>query len=272
MLDSLTHDWTETRLGSSFELPEQVGRYRKIRLLVRGGMGSVFLVHDTELDRPVALKVLSRGDDLREARASSRMRHPNLCPVYDVGEIDGIPFFTMAFIEGGTLAQRSARRPLDTTEAIRVTRTVALAMHEAHLAGTIHRDLKPANILLDAFGEPVISDFGVARRMGEASTASIVGTPAYMSPEQACGDPVGIAGDIYSLGVIFFELIASRRPFEAERWGDLQRLILAAEPPKPSDYYPWLSRTLDEICARALAKNPADRFATMAEFARALPG
>src|SRR5581483_1302271 len=194
--------------------------------LGQGGMGAVYLAHDTELDRRVALKVpgFVAGDPpgvlerfQREARAAAKLHHPNLCPVFDVGQVGGVHYLTMAFIPGRTLARvlRDRGGPMDEMEAARLIRTLALALGEAHRAGVVHRDLKPANIIMSARGEPVILDFGLARRAEDSrmtATGAALGTPAYMPPEQVEGDPtaVGPASDIYGLGVILYELLTAR--------------------------------------------------------------
>src|SRR5262245_24792345 len=175
-------------------------------------MGSVYLVHDSQLDRQVALKVPSFTPDdpeilqrfYREARAAAALHHPNLCPVHDVGEIGGIHFLTMAYIRGSSLAEHArAHQPMPQEQAATLVRKVALALAQAHRHGIIHRDLKPSNIMLDPNGEPVIMDFGLARRIDAedarlTKTGTLLGTPAYMSPEQVAGDVanVGAASDV----------------------------------------------------------------------------
>ena len=213
------------------ELPEQFGRYRILRPLGQGSMGSVYLAHDSSLDRAVALKVprLALGGDrrvlerfYREARAAATLEHPNLCPVYDVGEINGIPYLTMAFVEGRPLSELfRAEGMLEPRRIAAMLHPLALALQEAHTRGVVHRDLKPANIMLNARGEPVVMDFGLARREqpDEARLThqgSLVGTPAYMAPEQVQGkvDTLGPPCDIYALGVIY-EALAGRLPFRA---------------------------------------------------------
>ncbi len=266
-------------------LPAEFGRYRVEGLLGRGGMGAVYRAHDTQLDRPVALKVphLAGGDRdrlaarfLREARAAARLQHPNICPVFDAGEIGGAVYLSMALVEGAPLAQRLKAGPLPPAEAAAVVRAVALAMAEAHRAGVVHRDLKPANILLNARGEPVVTDFGLARdaRSGgeERLTrdGALVGTPAYMPPEQVGGQQAGPSGDIYSLGIVLYECLAGRPPFRAASLAGLVAQIERDLPPPPSQSRPGLPTGLEAACLRSLAKTPGDRFASMAEFAAAL--
>jgi predicted Ser/Thr protein kinase len=282
------------------------GRYRLHRLLGEGGMGTVYLAHDTQLDRPVALKVprFGAGDGqqarerfLREARAAATMHHANLCPVYDVGEIDGTLFLTMAFLEGRALADviRANRKQLPQRQVAALVRKLALALAEAHRKKVIHRDLKPGNIMLNPRGEPIIMDFGLARRGGRPDPSAtlagipqgraaqppkdaqltrigqIMGTPGYMAPEQAQGNPdaIGYSCDIYSLGVILYQLLTGRLPFRGDTFTVLSRL-LTDEPEPPSAHRPDLDPRLEAICLQAMAKKPEQRQATMTDLAAAL--
>lgn len=266
-------------------LPRPFGRYRIERLLGRGGMGEVYLAHDTDLDRLVALKVPRFDPDQqaellerfrREAKAAAGLHHPNICPVYDVGALDGIHYLTMAYVEGETLAQRLARGPVAPWQAAEWVRTLALALSEAHAKGIVHRDLKPSNVMLDRRGAPVVMDFGLARRVdagGSVSTSIgvILGTPAYMAPEQAAGDPaaIGLLADVYSLGVVLYELLCGRRPFEGTQ-NALIAQLLRDEPRPPSTHNATIDPYLETICLRAMAKEPGRRFPDMAAFAAAL--
>jgi serine/threonine protein kinase/Flp pilus assembly protein TadD len=252
-------------------------------------MGDVYLAHDSQLDRAVALKIPRFGanphpDDaarfLREARAAAMLSHPNLCPVHDAGEIDGVSFLTMACIEGRPLSEiLQAGPPLSVEEAVRLTRLMALAMQEAHRRGVIHRDLKPANVMIDLRGQPVIMDFGLARRSPDTGdlrlthSGVIMGTPAYMSPEQVNGalGSMGPASDTYSLGVILYELLTGRLPFSGGL-GSLMAQIVSTLPPPPSQFRPDLPPDVEAICLKALAKDPGHRFVSMHEFAEALGG
>jgi hypothetical protein len=259
--------------------PNRLGRFVLERLLGEGGMGCVYLAFDPQLDRSVALKVPRRlgpaaeARFLREARAAAALRHPNLCPIFDLGIADGQPFLCLPYIAGRPLAG-----PLPVAGALRVCAAVARAMHHAHSHGVIHRDLKPANVMIDEADQPVVMDFGLARQdapLAEQLTAQgeVMGTPAYMPPEQVAGDVarMGPACDIYSLGVILYQLLTGTLPFA----GDLVSLAtqIAFDPPAaPSSRNPALDAALDGLVLRALAKEPARRWPTMAAFAEAMEG
>ncbi len=278
-------------VATSRSLPgvgENLGRYKIIKLLGQGGMGAVFLAHDPTLDRNVAVKipflnannaaeVLQRFQ--REARAVAALHHPNICPVYEVTEDRGIHFMVMAFIEGRPLSDylKKAKR-FKVASAINLVRKLALTLDEAHRKGVIHRDLKPANIMIDARNEPQIMDFGLARLDNiEASQLTamgqILGTPAYMPPEQVGGDidATGPSSDIYSLGVMLYEMLTGQLPLT----GDMLSLMfkIANETPTPaSTHREGIPEWLDKVCAIAMAKKPNERFASMKAFADALQG
>jgi serine/threonine protein kinase len=266
------------------ELPREFGRYVIEKLLGRGGMGAVYLAQDTRLGRLVALKVPAlsgpsvdaiRARFLREAQSAAALRHPNICPIYDLGEIDGVPYLTMGFIQGEALSRRIGRESLfEPCQAAELVRKLALALQAAHTQGVIHRDLKPANIMIDERTEPIVMDFGLARREDVGlltQQGDVLGTPAYMPPEQITGDvaAMGPASDIYSLGVILYELLVGGTPFQ----GDLLALAsqVTLDPPTPpSQRRPGLDTRFDAICLRCLAKRPADRWASMRDLADAL--
>jgi serine/threonine protein kinase len=277
-------------------LPFEFGRYQLLRLLGQGGMGAVYLARDRNLERDVAIKIPTFDHQtaehkprfLREARAAATLHHPNLCPVHDVGEWHGVPYMTMAYIQGRPLSDFiRPGQPLPTKQVAQIVRQLALAMAEAHNQGVVHRDLKPGNILIDVRKQPIIMDFGLARidpRPGEWSSShpaaqdarltqagKILGTPLYMSPEQVRGEPsaIGPRTDIYSLGVILYELLTGRPPFRGSLAEVLPK-ILDADPPSPRRFRTDIDPILSNICLRALAKKPADRFPTMQHFAQAL--
>ena len=273
------------------KLSKCFGRYRIIKRLGRGAMGSVYLAHDTQLDRRVALKVphfrtegdaseLNRLDVdrfYREARIAATFDHPNLCPVYDVGQIDGVHYFSMAYIKGRPLSDYiDPRKPMPPQRVASVIRKLALALAVAHDRGVVHRDLKPSNIMVNSRRELIIMDFGLAWRLGSSDerltkTGVVLGTPAYMSPEQLSGnaEALGPRCDIYSLGVIMYELLTACRPFSGQEAVILGQ-ILFIEPAPPSGHRPDLDAQIEAICLKAMAKRPEERFATMDELATAL--
>jgi formylglycine-generating enzyme required for sulfatase activity/serine/threonine protein kinase len=268
------------------DLPEQLGRYRILKKLGQGGMGAVYLALDTQLNRQVALKVPHFGPEdgpeiiarfKREAALAASIDHPSLCPVHDVGEVGGFHFFTMPFIEGTSLASLIAgERPWPPGRAVELVRQVALAVSLLHQKGIVHRDLKPGNILVRPTGEPVLLDFGLARSFQSSSqrltaTGATLGTPVYMAPEQVNGDgqAIGPVTDVYSLGMILYELVTGQLPFE----GPLMAVygqVLHAIPAPPSEVVPGLDAALDVLCGKALAKKPEERFASASLFAAAL--
>jgi predicted Ser/Thr protein kinase len=265
-------------------LPEQFGRYRILGVLGRGGMGTVYLARDDELDRRVALKAPHFHPDDREAaerftregRAAAALRHPNLCPVYDAGEIDGVRYLAMAYIEGSPLSRTARPGPSAPAEAVELVRKLALALAEAHERGVVHRDLKPSNVMITPRGEPVVMDFGLARRLGTEETrltqqGALLGTPSYMAPEQIDGDlqAMGPACDVYALGVILYELLTGQVPFRGPLTAVLRQI--ATEPPPPvASLRPEVGPALEAVCSRAMAKRPEQRFGSMRQFAAAL--
>ncbi len=280
-------DSVPSAAGGFDRLPVEFGRYRVTKVLGQGAMGAVYLAHDTKLARDVALKTpkldLFSDAELvqrfeREARAAAALHHPGICPIFDVGEIDGVRFLTMAWIQGKPLSTFvSEEKPLSRRQAASVVRKLAIALQEAHHHGVVHRDLKPANVMIDKSGEPVVMDFGLAHQTKNANQSRLtgagvlIGSPAYMSPEQVDADQneVGPGTDIYSLGVILFELLTGRLPFEGSVVAIIGQ-ILTAEPPDVRTVRPDVDEKLSAICRRLMARSPADRYASMRDVAAAL--
>ncbi|MDP6443401.1 MAG: protein kinase [Pirellulaceae bacterium] len=273
-----------TVLLETLSAPVKMGRYQILRVLGEGAMGSVYLAHDSQLDRSVALKVPKFHENdrdtvkrfEREVRAMAALRHPNLCPAFDVGEIDGTHYFTMAYIEGKTLATHLAsRRSTPVRQVALIIWKLAMALDTAHQADIVHRDLKPANIIIDQQNEPVLMDFGLACPIESDSQLTneglLVGTPAYMSPEQVVGASanVGPQSDLYGLGAIMYEMLTGRLPFDGHV-GEVLEQVLYDEPPPPGLFNDELDAEFEAICLKLLAKKPADRFGSAAALARTL--
>ena len=265
---------------------QNIGRYEIVSELGAGGMGIVYLAKDPVLDRPVALKLPrfapeNRDDAVRrfyrEARSMASVRHPNLCAIHDVGEIDDHPYLAMAYVTGPTLAEKlKTDGALDAPAAARIMQTAATAVHAIHEAGLVHRDLKPSNIMLDDELQPLITDFGLAADFQDDSAAvtghgTLVGSPAYMAPEQIEGQraDIGPATDIYALGVILYELLCGRRPFSDSAVTMLGEII-SGKPPVPLSQAADIDPSLDAICRRAMAFRIEDRFDTAQLFADSL--
>lgn len=261
-------------------LPVEFGRYRVHEILGQGAMGAVYLAHDTRLGRDVALKTpkldVTADPELierfeREARAAAALHHRNICPIFDVGEIDGVRFLTMAHIEGRPLSDLISKdRLLAEKQVANLVRKLALALDQAHQAGIVHRDLKPANVMIDREREPIVMDFGLARH-GEAidesrltAVGTLMGSPAYMSPEQVSGDPqaVGSESDIYSLGVMLFELLTGKLPYEGSVAATIGQII-AAPVPTVGESRSGCDKTLEAICLKMMAKQKVERYASM---------
>jgi serine/threonine protein kinase len=254
--------------------------YEILGELGRGGMGVVYKARQVSFNRIVALKLILAVEHAgpqelarfrAEAEAMTRLRHPNIVQVYEVGEQEGHPFLALELVDGGSMAQKLAGRPQPPRLAAQLVETLARAMHCAHQQGIVHRDLKLANVLLTADGTPKISDFGVAKILewglvitGQTPSGAIVGTPSYMSPEQALGKrkSVGPPADVFALGAILYELLAGRPPFRGETPLDTIRQVAELEPVPPSRLQLKVPRDLDGICLKCLQKEPSNRYAS----------
>ena len=260
-------------------------RYRVLREIGRGGMATVYLADDSKHRRQVAIKVLepalsaALGHDrfLREIELTASLTHPHILALYDSGVADGLAYYVMPYVEGQTLrARMSDQRRLPLAEALRIVNGVADALAFAHRKGIVHRDIKPENVLLQA-GHALVADFGIAHvasvagDVGLTRTGMIVGTPSYMSPEQTVGD-AGVDGrsDIYSLGCLLFEALAGSPPFRGGTAVDVARRRLTEAAPRLRASAPEIPAAVDEAVAKALARDPGDRFATAEAFAEAL--
>lgn len=268
---------TQPNIRTSGTAPTMLGPYELLAELGRGGMGIVYRARQRSLNRLVALKLIRSGEwagaeELsrfrREAEAAAALEHPAIVPVYEVGEDQGFVYFSMGLVEGGSLAERVNESALPERQAAEYVELIARGVAYAHLQGVIHRDLKPANILLDKQNQPKITDFGLAKRLQDdkelTTTGQVLGTPAYMPPEQARGDlsQIGPASDIYSLGAILYRLLAGRAPFQAASLVDTLHDVISAEPVPPRKLVPNLAADLETICLKCLEKHPEKRYAT----------
>jgi WD40 repeat protein len=274
--------------------PPQVPGYQILGELGRGGMGVVYKARHLQLDRLVALKMILAGEHAgaqararfrTEAEAVARLQHPNVVQIHDIGDHQGLPFFSLEFCPGGSLASRLDGTPLPAHAAAALAETLAWAVHAAHQAGVVHRDLKPANVLLAADGTPKITDFGLAKKLDEAGgptrSGAILGTPSYMAPEQAgttaeseqalaVRKEVGPAADVYALGAMLYELLTGRPPFVGSTPMNTVLQLLTCEPVPPRLLVPGVPRDLETVCLKCLQKDPRRRYASAAELAEDL--
>ena len=250
------------------------GDYRLLEEIARGGMGVVYRACQISLNRPVALKMILAGrlasaDDVRrfqiEAEAAAQLDHPNIVSIYEVGQNDGRQYFSMKLVEAGDLTEHISRFTEDPSAAARFTATVARAIHHAHQRGILHRDLKPQNILIDAQGQPQITDFGLAKRLDHSSgltrSGTVLGTACYMAPEQARAEKdVTVAVDVYSLGAILYELLTGRPPFRGSTPAGTMLKLLEGELQHPRTIEPKIDRDLETICLKCLEQDPKRRY------------
>jgi len=274
--------WSLTNL-EEVKYPVEFGDYDLLAEIDRGGMGIVFKANHRKLNRIVALKVMrsadfcsaeEKGRFRAEAESSAAINHPNILSIFEVGEMHGLMYFTMAYVDGETLAALARRKRLTLKESARIIGKIANAVDTAHHCGIIHRDLKPSNILIGQGGEPFLIDFGLAKvtRSNQALTCTgqILGTPAYMSPEQARGESLTTRSDVYSLGAVFYELVAGQAPFSGPTPIDILLQVLNLDPPSPRKINPQIPRSLNTLVHRAMAKDPADRYESAGRMAEDL--
>ncbi|WP_148595897.1 serine/threonine-protein kinase [Aquisphaera giovannonii] len=266
-----------------FALPD----YEVLAELGRGGMGVVYKARHRRLNRVVAVKTLHAGSAapeaitrlLAEAEAVARLRHPHIIQVHGIGDCDGRPFLEMEYVPGGSLADRLDGRPRPPRAAADLVEALARALHEAHRLGVVHRDVKPANVLVAEDGTPKLTDFGLAKLLGDSDnpaavtrSGALLGTPSYMAPEQAAGRTreVGPATDVHALGALLYELTTGRRPFPGPSVADALEQVRSSEPPRPRSVAPGVPRDLETICLKCLEKDPRRRYDSAAALAEDL--
>jgi len=267
------------------EILGELGDYELLEVVGRGGQGVVFRAHQKSLNRTVALKMISLGSWAtkahlkrfrREAEAAASLEHSGIVPIYEVGEGDGCCYFSMRFVEGGQLDQVMRREPISLRDATKLIAKVARTVHYAHEHGIVHRDIKPGNILVDTKGEPLLTDFGLARLVEAESTVTrtreVMGTPSYMAPEQAVGNngAVSSATDVYGLGAVFYQLLTGHPPFAGGTTFETIKLVLDTEPRPPRLLNPRIDRELSTICLKCLEKDPKRRYSSALALAKDL--
>lgn len=261
------------------------GDYELLEEIARGGMGVVFKARQTSLDRIVAVKMIRSGQLASEqevqrfhteAQAAANLQHPNIVAIHEVGQQAGLHYFSMDFVEGMDLAAFIKTARPSARDSAKLVQTLAEAIHFAHQRGTLHRDLKPHNVLVDAAGQPRISDFGLAKLTQRGSeltrTGEVMGSPSYMAPEQACGrqDLIGPASDVYSLGAVFYELLTGQPPFKCDTPVATLRKVIEENPVAPARLNVQTPRDLETICLKCLEKKPERRYPSARELAEEL--
>lgn len=260
-----------------------IGGYHVLEEIGQGGMATVYRAHQISMDRDVAIKIMppqflresvSMERFKREASIVARLEHRAIVPVHDYGEHEGIPYIVMRYMDSGSAEDLLQQGALSPDRTMQILLQIAPALDYAHRAGVLHRDLKPSNILLDANGDAYITDFGIARLLGDdvksLTTSGVVGTPAYMSPEQAQGHALDGRSDLYALGVVLFELLTGVRPFDGETPYSVAVKHVTEAPPSPCHINPSLPRSIEPVLLKTLAKKPDHRYATANEVAEAL--
>src|ERR1044071_257578 len=277
-------DWTPQRgvptrkkVAGPPKMLADLGDYELLEEIGRGGQGVVYRAHQKSLNRTVALKVIGLGPWTteahlkrfrREAEAAAHLEHPSIVPIYEVGERDSQCYFSMKFVEGGQLDEVVSRVPIPIRRAVELIAKLARTVHHAHEHGILHRDIKPGNILLDANGEPHLTDFGLARLLEAESTIThtleVMGTPSYMAPEQAAGETTKLnkTTDVYRLGAVFYQLLTGHPPFAGGTTYETIRLLLDTEPRQPRLWNRKIDRDLSTICLKCLEKDPKRRYSS----------
>lgn len=262
---------------------KKVGDYDLLEEIARGGMGVVYKAKHRNLNRLAAVKMVLGGNFSSaqerqrfqlEAESAAKLDHPAIVPIYEIGHHDGQPFFAMKYIDGGSLADHSRNFTSRIRDAVEVMIGVAEGVHHAHQRGILHRDLKPANILLDNNGDPYVTDLGLAKSTSGGSdlthTGAVLGTPSYMPPEQAAGQSVTTAADIYSLGAILYELLAGRPPYQGESAVSVVMQVVEGPPSTPGTINPDVNRDLELVCLKCMEREPTKRYSSAQELANDL--
>ncbi len=276
------HQYVHRFILARMAIPEKIGRYIVKSELGRGGMATVYRAHDPSVDREVAIKVLPRemlhdpqfrSRFEREIKMVAALEHPSIVPIYDVGEEDGQPYFVMRYMTGGSLSDGIENGKFSVQDTARIVEKIAKGLAYSHRKGIIHRDLKPDNILFDDNGDPFISDFGVAKlteASGGLTGSGVIGTPAYMSPEQAQGNEIDSRSDVYGLGVIIYQMLSGQQPYSADTPMGVVVKHITEPVPEILNLIPSLPHEVDEVIKTAMAKDKANRYATTVDLAKAL--